>query len=332
MPPSLGPDGPQDQQQLNPSESQIALSLNGNKVKHPQASLKEVEESDDEEVEDDVGEDSPPVKESRPSPKIEDSEDNDAERHGQRRLGQQSGSNTGATLIQDDESEESLLDPVPPPLSQIQSLSQSLPCPEEPTDPKSRLTIHKMALVNFKSYAGRQEIGPFHKSFSFIVGPNGSCKSNTIDVLLFVFGHHKWSVEVHFRKIIDLPGPDAYKVVPNSNLVIARTAFKNNSNIIGTSKYKTPIDEALVKIERLSEDRGEKLNMLRIVEREKNALEEKKREAEDYFRLMNEHVRALSRPWQWYLWKCWMNEEEFSTNIARYEKELAEETEPISRI
>lgn len=23
--------------------------------------------------------------------------------------------------------------------------------------------IHKMALVDFKSYAGRQEIGPFHK-------------------------------------------------------------------------------------------------------------------------------------------------------------------------
>ena len=29
--------------------------------------------------------------------------------------------------------------------------------------PKKRLIIHKMALVDFKSYAGRQEIGPFHK-------------------------------------------------------------------------------------------------------------------------------------------------------------------------
>jgi structural maintenance of chromosome 4 len=26
------------------------------------------------------------------------------------------------------------------------------------------------------------------------------------------------------------PGPDAYQVVPNSNLVVARTAFKNNSS------------------------------------------------------------------------------------------------------
>jgi structural maintenance of chromosome 4 len=35
--------------------------------------------------------------------------------------------------------------------------------PEEATGPKSRLVIHKLMLINFKSYAGRQEIGPFHK-------------------------------------------------------------------------------------------------------------------------------------------------------------------------
>ena len=29
--------------------------------------------------------------------------------------------------------------------------------------PKKRLVIHKLVLVDFKSYAGRQEIGPFHK-------------------------------------------------------------------------------------------------------------------------------------------------------------------------
>jgi hypothetical protein len=38
-----------------------------------------------------------------------------------------------------------------------------LPSTEIETGPKSRLVIHKMALVNFKSYKGRQEIGPFHK-------------------------------------------------------------------------------------------------------------------------------------------------------------------------
>ena len=145
----------------------------------------------------------------------------------------------------EDEDEKSLLDAIPPPLSQSQPRSQSqVPQPEEPKGPQARLTIHKMVLVNFKSYAGRQEIGPFHKvglnrivvdgskralsqSFSSIVGPNGSGKSNTIDALLFVFGYRaskmrqgklselihnsaryldldECSVEVHFREIIDL--------------------------------------------------------------------------------------------------------------------------------
>lgn len=98
--------------------------------------------------------------------------------------------------------------------------------PPPPSGPKARLTIHKLVLVNFKSYAGRQEIGPFHKSFSAIVGPNGSGKSNTIDALLFVFGYRaskmrqgklselihnsagkegleSCSVEVWFREIVD---------------------------------------------------------------------------------------------------------------------------------
>src|SRR5258708_849369 len=106
-----------------------------------------------------------------------------------------------------------------PPVSRIgrPSLAPTtiMPLPEESEvaqGPKSRLVIYKMALVNFKSYKGRQEIGPFHKlrrplfrgiviaetvahldlylqSFSAIVGPNGSGKSNTIDALLFVFGY-----------------------------------------------------------------------------------------------------------------------------------------------
>ena len=41
-------------------------------------------------------------------------------------------------------------------------------------------------LENFKSYAGVQEIGPFHKCFSSIVGPNGSGKSNVIGKLMSV--------------------------------------------------------------------------------------------------------------------------------------------------
>ncbi|KAN0100061.1 RecF/RecN/SMC [Tylopilus felleus] len=308
--------------------------------------------------------------------------------------------------VMEEEEERSLLEPRVRPQTQSQP-----PAVEETKGPKARLVIHKMVLVNFKSYAGRQEIGPFHKSFSSIVGPNGSGKSNTIDALLFVFGYRaakmrqgKLSelihnsarypdlqdcrVEVHFRDINDLPGPDAYQVVPNSQLVVARTAYKNNSSkytingrpsnftevqsllkgrgidldhkrflilqgevesiaqmkpkaqnehedglleyledIIGTSSYKTPIEEALAQVETLTDQRSEKLNRLRIVEREKNALEAQRKEALDYLRLSNDHVKSLSRLWQWYIWKCLENEGRFNAQIAKYQKELDAETE-----
>lgn len=44
--------------------------------------------------------------------------------------------------------------------------------PDEPTERKPRLVITKMVLNNFKSYAGRQVIGPFQKvrSYSFFLG------------------------------------------------------------------------------------------------------------------------------------------------------------------
>lgn len=59
----------------------------------------------------------------------------------------------------EEEEERSLFEPVPMPAPE--SLPQ--PMPEQPSGPQARLVIHKIVLVNFKSYAGRQEIGPFHK-------------------------------------------------------------------------------------------------------------------------------------------------------------------------
>lgn len=111
-----------------------------------------------------------------------------------------------------------------------------------------------MVLENFKSYAGVQEIGPFHKRFSSVVGPNGSGKSNVIDALLFVFGKraaqlrlknvseliHKSSrfsnleyakVSVHFQLIYDIEdSDDGYDTVEGSQFVITRTATKGNQS------------------------------------------------------------------------------------------------------
>ena len=88
-------------------------------------------------------------------------------------------------------------------------------------------------------------------------------------------------------------------------------------DIIGTSRFKEPIEEALQEMDKWSEERVEKLNRLKIVERERNALEQEKKEAEDYLRMQNEHVRALSRLWQFYLWSCFKAEDRLQKSIVR---------------
>ena len=109
----------------------------------------------------------------------------------------------------------------------VRSRALGVPPVQESTGPKPRTVIKYLVLTNFKSYAGRQEVGPFHASFSSVVGPNGSGKSNVIDSLLFVFGfraskmrqgkisaliHNSAAfpnldfceVEVHFEEVFDI--------------------------------------------------------------------------------------------------------------------------------
>lgn len=85
-------------------------------------------------------------------------------------------------------------------------------------------------------------------------------------------------------------------------------------DIIGTSSHK--IEEMLAEMETLAERRGEKLNRLRIVERENNALEGQRKEALDYLRLSNDLVKAKSRLWQYYLWNCLENEIRFDMQMV----------------
>ncbi|KAL1984661.1 hypothetical protein VTN96DRAFT_8787 [Rasamsonia emersonii] len=269
----------------------------------------------------------------------------------------------------------------------IKSRSLAMPTIEEPKGPRPRMVITHLVLTNFKSYAGRQVVGPFHVSFSSIVGPNGSGKSNVIDALLFVFGfraskmrqakvsaliHNSANfpdlpfceVEVHFQEIIDLPG-GAHEVVPDSQLIISRRAFKNNTSkyymnkketnftavtdflrergidldhkrflilqgevesiaqmkpkaanehedglleyledIIGTSKYKVPIEEAAAEVENLNDVCVEKNNRVQHVEKEKNNLEDKKNKALAYIRDENELVMKQSALYQIYIAEC----------------------------
>ncbi|KAL8658909.1 MAG: hypothetical protein Q9226_000700 [Calogaya cf. arnoldii] len=269
----------------------------------------------------------------------------------------------------------------------IRSRALGMPPKEASTGPKSRTVIQYLVLTNFKSYAGRQEVGPFHASFSSVVGPNGSGKSNVIDSLLFVFGfraskmrqgkisaliHNSakfpnldhCEVEVHFQEVTDVPG-GGHEVVPDSTLIVSRRAFKSNASkyyinnqestfttvttllkergvdldhkrflilqgevesiaqmkpkaanehddglleyledIIGTSKYKTPIEESVVEVDTLNEVCTEKSARVQHVEKEKNGLEDKKNEALAYIKDENELAYKQSALYQVYIDEC----------------------------
>ncbi|GAB7332705.1 hypothetical protein MBLNU13_g04451t1 [Cladosporium sp. NU13] len=287
----------------------------------------------------------------------------------------------------------------------VRTRALGVPQSQEPVAPKSRMTITYLTLMNFKSYAGKQMVGPFHSSFSSVVGPNGSGKSNVIDSLLFVFGfraskmrqgkisaliHNSaqypdleyCEVEVHFNEVMDEPDGTS-TVVPNSQIVIARRAFKNNSSkyyingrtsdfttvttllkgkgvdldhkrflilqgevesiaqmkpkaagehddglleyledIIGTSKYKTPIDEAAVETEQLNEVCLEKSTRVQHVEKERNSLEDKKNKALAYIKDENELASKQSALYQIYVSECGDNLQVTDEAIAQIQEQL----------
>lgn len=270
----------------------------------------------------------------------------------------------------------------------IKSRNVAAPAPaDEPAAPGPRMVITHLALINFKSYAGRQMVGPFHASFSSVVGPNGSGKSNVIDALLFVFGfraskmrqgkisaliHNSVEhpdlpfaeVEVYFQQVVDQPD-GSHAVVPDSQLIVSRRVFRNSSSkyymnkqetnftamteflrvrgidldhkrflilqgevesiaqmkpkaanenddglleyledIIGTAKYKTPIDEAAAEVETLNDVCAEKNNRVQHVEKEKDGLEDKKDRALAFLRDENELTEKRSVLYQIYIDEC----------------------------
>lgn len=71
-------------------------------------------------------------------------------------------------------------------------------------------------------------------------------------------------------------------------------------DIIGTSKYKDPIEQANTRLEVLNEDRAEKLSRVKYVSREMDGMEDKKAEAENYLQNENELVRKKNELYQIY--------------------------------
>ena len=72
-------------------------------------------------------------------------------------------------------------------------------------------------------------------------------------------------------------------------------------DIIGTSRFKTPIEQLNQRVEELSELRTEKLNRVKLVEKEKDELEGPMKEALGFIRLENEKVEVMHKQRQRYI-------------------------------
>jgi structural maintenance of chromosome 4 len=287
--------------------------------------------------------------------------------------------------------------------------------PSGAREPVARLMITKMVLENFKSYAGEQEIGPFHKRFSSVVGPNGSGKSNVIDALLFVFGKrakqlrlnkvseliHKSSrfpdldyarVSVCFQLILDDEADDdAYSVVPGSEFSVTRIAYQNNQSkysvdgksstytevglvlrqygidldnnrflilqgeveqiammkpkaaspheeglleyledIIGSNKFVEQIETLSGAVDTLNEQRVDKVNRVKIAEREKEGLAGPMKEAQAFLEQeadIRSHQNIL---YQYYIYEASKNEKDATEKAGEIKEKLDYERKKLT--
>lgn len=98
-------------------------------------------------------------------------------------------------------------------------------------------------------------------------------------------------------------------------------------DIIGTSRYKEPIKEGQEEVDKLNEERLEKTNRVKLVEREKSALEHAKKEADGYLRDQNSLTHRQNELYQVYAMQYSQNIAVASEAVERATKLLQEERE-----
>uniref|UniRef100_A0A3Q1IL83 Structural maintenance of chromosomes protein 4 n=1 Tax=Anabas testudineus TaxID=64144 RepID=A0A3Q1IL83_ANATE len=105
-------------------------------------------------------------------------------------------------------------------------------------------------------------------------------------------------------------------------------------DIIGSCRLKEPIQTLSRRIELLNEQRGEKLNRVKLVEKEKNALEGERNKAVEFLTLENDIFKHKSQLCQYYvhdLQKRVVDKEQEKQKILDDTKELTEKNATISK-
>ncbi|ROW00099.1 hypothetical protein VSDG_03577 [Cytospora chrysosperma] len=210
----------------------------------------------------------------------------------------------------------------------------------EDTTPKPRLVITYLVLNNFKSYAGRQEPGGGHEVIpnSELVIARKAFKNNsssyyidgktsnytTVTALLRERG-----VDLDHKRFLILQGEveSIAQMKPKAANEHDDGLLEYLEDIIGTSKYKAPIEESATEVEALNEICMEKSGRVQHVEKEKNSLEDKKEKALVYLRDENELAMKKSALYQLYISECNDNVIVTEEAITQMQAQLDDEVE-----
>ena len=101
------------------------------------------------------------------------------------------------------------------------------------------MPVTYLELENFKSYGGKQRIGPF-QDFTSVIGPNGSGKSNLMDAISFVLGVQ--SRDLRSSQMLDLifrpPGASTDSLKASATLVYQEEDGENETRFSRTISSK----------------------------------------------------------------------------------------------
>ena len=103
-------------------------------------------------------------------------------------------------------------------------------------------------------------------------------------------------------------------------------------DIIGTSRFKLPIEQLAKKVEEYNEMRVEKLNRVKLVEKEKDDLEPAMQAALGFIRLENEKTDKLYRQRLRYIYDAEKNVDKYKEKKNEIEESVSELTEKLKEI
>ncbi|XP_071085692.1 structural maintenance of chromosomes protein 4-like [Haliotis cracherodii] len=103
-------------------------------------------------------------------------------------------------------------------------------------------------------------------------------------------------------------------------------------DIIGSNRFKEPIEVLSKRVESLSEMRAEKLNRVKAVEKEKDDLEAPKNEAVEFLSMENSIVKLKNKLYQKYIGECAVNEEKATKEYDKINDSMKEVNSKLEEI